>query len=95
MWPGSGTQAITSWDVPACQPSVPPGIAAELTGLRAALPGFDVIVTRRAHQFRYEAIRRLDNVAPGTWCVISTDAADLWHELAPDERHFAAPRNTT
>jgi hypothetical protein len=75
---------MTGWDVLACQPSVPPGIAAELTGLRAALPAYDVIVTHRAHQFRYEAIRRPNEAAPGPWCVISTNPADLWQELAPN-----------
>jgi hypothetical protein len=70
------------------QPLVPPGVLAELADLRAALPHYDVIVTRWTGHFRYEAIRRHDGAGP--WCVISADPADLWRELAPGA-HPAVP----
>ena len=54
---------------------------AELAALRAAMPGYDVIVTNHSLRHRYEAIRR--ESGPGPWCVISSDPADLWRELAP------------
>ena len=72
---------MTGWDVFTRRTAVPPGILAELTALRTALPGYDVIVTSHSPGYRYEAIRRrTDN--PGPWCVISSDPADLWRELA-------------
>ena len=71
---------MTSWDVLSGQSPVPPAVISQLTDLRAALPGYEVIVTRRDGRFRFEAIRRQANT--GLWCVISTDPADLWHELA-------------
>ena len=55
---------------------------AELAALRAALPGYDVIVTSRSPGYRFEAVRRRTD-GPGPWCVISGDAGDLWRELAP------------
>lgn len=79
---------MTSWDVFAGQPSVPRAVISELTALRAALPGYEVIVTRRAGRFRFEAMRRWGKTGP--WCVISTDPADLWHELAASAQ--PAPR---
>ena len=72
---------MTGWDVLAGRASVPPGTLAELAALRAALPGYDVIVTRHRPACRFEAIRRHED-GPGPWCVISTDPADLWRELA-------------
>ena len=57
---------------------------AELAALRAALPGYDVNLTSHSPAHRYEAIRR--DPGPGTWCLISTDPADLWRELAPRAR---------
>lgn len=60
----------------------PAGVLAEADRLQAALPGYDVIVTRRGPAYRYEATRRhLDG--PGPWCLISTDPADLRRELSP------------
>jgi hypothetical protein len=54
---------------------------AELSRLRAELPGYDVIITSHSPRYRFEAVRRRDETGP--WCVISTDPADLWRELAP------------
>ena len=72
---------MTGWDVFTGRPAVPPGILAELTALRAALPSYDVIVTSHSPGYRFEAIRRRTD-DPGPWCVISSDPADLWRELA-------------
>jgi hypothetical protein len=58
-----------------------PAVLAELDRLRAALPGYDVIVTRCGPTYRYEATHRPDG--PGPWCVISTDPTDLRRELGP------------
>ena len=71
-----------AWDVFARRPALTPGMLAELSQLRAALPGYDVIVTRHGPAYRYEAIRRPGAPAGGPWCVISSNPADLWHELA-------------
>lgn len=40
-----------------------------------------MIVTSHSLRYRFEAIRRASG--PGPWCVISSDPADLWRELAP------------
>ena len=71
---------MTGWDVLTGRASVPPGMLAELAALRAALPGYDVILTSHSPACRFEATRR--NQGPGTWCVVSSDPADLWRELA-------------
>lgn len=60
---------------------VPPGTVTELAALRAALPGYDVLITSHSPACRFEAIRR--GPGPGTWCIISSDPADIWRELAP------------
>ncbi len=71
---------MTGWDVLTGQASVPAGMLAELAALRAALSGYDVILTSHSPGRRFEAIRR--DPGPGTWCLISSDPADLWRELA-------------
>ncbi len=77
-----------AWDVFTRRPAPAPGMLAELSRLRAALPGYDVTITSHASQYRYQAIQRHNSPGPShaPWCVISTDAADLWHELAPRTR---------
>ena len=77
---------MTRWDVFTSRPSLPPGILAELSQLRAALPGYDVIVPSHSPGWRFEAIRRHSD-GPGPWCVISTDPAGLWRELTPYTRY--------
>jgi hypothetical protein len=67
-------------------------MVAELSQLRAALPGYDVVVTRRNLTYRLEAIRRPDGPQEGPWCVVTTDPADLWRELAPWTRAGAGTR---
>lgn len=57
---------------------------AELSRLRAALPGYEVSIISHSPSCRFEAIRRRDETGP--WCVISSDPADLWRELAPAVR---------
>lgn len=76
-----------AWDVFIRRPALTPGMLAELARLRAALPGYAVTVTSHSPAYRYEAIRRAPG--PGPWCVISTDPADLWSELAPCTHHGA------
>ena len=78
---------MTGRDVFTGHVSVPRATMAELAALRAALPGYDVIVTSHSPTYRYEAIRRASG--PGQWCVISSDPADLWRELAPCTRSGA------
>jgi hypothetical protein len=75
---------VTGWDALTGRASLPAGMLAELIALRAALPGYDVILTSHSPAYRYEATRR--DPSPGTWCLISTDPADLWRELAPRAR---------
>ena len=81
---------MTGWDVLTGQASLPAGMLAELAALRAALPGYDVNLTSHSPACRYEATRR--DPGPGTWCVVSTDPADLWRELAPRARPGAPGR---
>jgi len=78
---------VTTWDVFTGSASVPSSALTELAALRAALPGYDVMVTSHSCTHRFEAIRRGDG--PDPWCVISTDPADLWRELAPRIRSGA------
>jgi len=66
-----------------------------LAQLRAALPGYDVTLTSHSPAWRYEAIRRPGAPATGPWCVISTDPADLWRELAACTRHGANSSQAT
>jgi hypothetical protein len=69
-----------AWDIFIRRPAPTLGMLTELARLRAALPGYDVRVTSHSLAYRYEAVRRTPG--PSAWCVISTDPADLWHELA-------------
>ena len=71
---------MTGWDVYGGRASVPAGMLAELAALRAALPGYDVLLTSHSPTCRFEAIHR--GPGPGIWCLISSDPADLWRELA-------------
>jgi len=71
---------ILGRDVVTGRAVVPPGALNELAALRGALPGYDVIITSHGPCCRFEAIRRRG--ATGPWCVISSDPADLWRELA-------------
>lgn len=73
---------VTGWDVLTGRAAMPSGMLTELAALRAALPGYDVIVTSHSPGYRFEAIRRRAG-APGPWCVISADPGDLWRELVP------------
>ena len=60
-----------------------PRMQSELSRLRAALPGYEVIVTRCGCAGRFKAVRRPGGFDDAPWRVISADAADLGHELAP------------
>ena len=71
---------MTGWDEYGGRASVPAGMLAELAALRAALPGYDVLLTSHSPTCRFEAIHR--GPGPGIWCLISSDPADLWRELA-------------
>ena len=71
---------MTGWDVYGGTPSVPAGMLAELAVLRAALPGYGVILTSHSPARRSGAIRR--DPGPGIWCVVSTGPASLWREAA-------------
>lgn len=78
---------MNTWDVFTGWPSPAPGMLVQLGRLRAALPGYEVIITSHAGSYRFEAIRRPDGIGP--WCVISSDPADLWHELLPGQPSLA------
>lgn len=71
---------MTGWEVLTGRATVPAAMLAELAALRAALPGYDVNITSHSPTHRFEAVRREDG--PGLWCLISSDPADLWDELA-------------
>jgi hypothetical protein len=49
---------VTGWDVLTGRASVPAGMLAELAALRAALPGYGVILTSHSPARRSGAIRR-------------------------------------
>ncbi len=78
---------MNTWDVLTGSATVPPGALTELAALRAALPGYDVTITSHSRTHRFEATRRDDG--PGPWCLISSDPADLWRELADRARPAA------
>ncbi len=78
---------MNSWDVFTGAPVLPPGALAELAALRAALPGYDVIITSHRRIHRFEATRRGNG--PGPWCLISGDPAYLRRELADRARPAA------
>ena len=78
---------MSTWDVFTGSATVPPGALTELAALRSALPGYDVSITSHSRTYRFEAIHRGDG--PGTCCVISSDPADLWRELAGRARPAA------
>jgi hypothetical protein len=78
-----------SWDVLTHRPALTLGMLAELAQLRAALPGYDVVVTSHSPAYRFEATSRPCRAGPGPWCVISTDPADLWRELTACTDHGA------
>ena len=59
---------MTTWDVFTGSATVPSGTLTELAALRAALPGYDVIITSHSRTYRFEATRRGDG--PGPWCLI-------------------------
>ena len=80
---------MTGWDAFPDHVSLPTATLAELEMLRAALPGFQVVVSSYSPRHRFEAIRR--DGGPGTWCVISSDPADLWRELPCGERVVHSP----
>lgn len=65
------------------------GMLAELGQLRAALPGYDVIINSHGPAYRFEAVRRPGAPATAPWCVVSTDPADLWRELVGCTRPHA------
>jgi len=83
---------MSEWDVFAGRPGVPAWMLAELEALRAALPGYDVIITSHSPTWRFEATRR-DADGPGPWCVISSVPGDLWWELAGRLRPAALDRD--
>ena len=78
---------IPTWDVRTGSATVPSGALTELAALRAALPGYAVTITSQSRTYRFEATHRGDG--PGTCCVISSDPADLWRELAGRARPTA------
>jgi hypothetical protein len=80
----------SAWDLFTSRPDPTPAMLAELSQLRTALPTYYVTVTSHSPDYRYEATRRSGSTGAGPWCVISTDPADLWRELAPNTRRGPA-----
>jgi hypothetical protein len=57
----------------------PPTAHDQAAALRAAFPGYTVnVIARRGDKLRYEAVSR-DGSSP--YCLISTDAREIWHAL--------------
>ena len=67
------------------------GYAGRVAALRAALPGYDVILTSHSPAHRFEATRR--DPGPGTWCLISTNPADLWPMIDEKPRQIEHTRH--
>jgi hypothetical protein len=57
----------------------PPGLAVQADALRAAFPDYQVIVTSAGGEHRIEVVRQRGEGGP--WCLISTDAREIWQEL--------------
>jgi hypothetical protein len=52
----------------------------QAAALSAAFPAYVVnVIQREGDKPRYEVVRR--NSGPGLYCLISTDAREIWHEL--------------
>jgi hypothetical protein len=52
----------------------------QAAALRAAFPAYVVnVIQREGDKPRYEVVRR--NSGPGLYCLISTDAREIWHVL--------------
>jgi hypothetical protein len=47
--------------------------------LRAAFPAYVVSLVKTGDKARFEAVSRTGDGDP--WCVISTDAREIWQEL--------------
>jgi hypothetical protein len=57
-----------------------PAAMVQAAALRAAFPAYVVnVIARRGEHPAYEVVRR--DGAPGLYCLISTDAGEIWHEL--------------
>lgn len=61
------------------EPSPPPGLSMQAAALRAAFPAYDVFVTWVGGKHRIEVVRSRGDGNP--WCLISTDAREIWQEL--------------
>jgi hypothetical protein len=60
-------------------PPSPPGLAVQADALRAAFPDYQVSVTSVGGEDRIEVVRQRGDGGP--WCLISTDAREIWQEL--------------
>lgn len=57
-----------------------PAAMVQAAALRAAFPAYVVnVIARRGEDPRYEVVRR--GGGPGLYCLISTDAGEIWYEL--------------
>ncbi len=66
---------MTGWPVPHG-----PSAHVQAAALRAAFPGYVVnVITRWGDRPRFEVVARDTSVNP--YCLISTDAREIWHEL--------------
>jgi hypothetical protein len=59
----------------------PPSLAVQAAALRAAFPDYQVSVTSVGGKDRIEVVRQRGHGGP--WCLISTDAREIWQELKP------------
>jgi hypothetical protein len=62
------------------QPPPLPSARVQAAALRTAFPGYVVnVIQRHGDKARYEVVRRTPG--PGLYCLISTDAREIWNEL--------------
>ena len=62
------------------QPLPPPDVRIQAAALRAAFPGYVVnVITSRGEKPRYEVVSR--DGGAGLYCLISTDAREIWLAL--------------
>jgi hypothetical protein len=70
-------------NVPDFRPPPGPAVAAQAAALREAFPHYTVnVIEHHGEPARYEVISR-DGRNP--YCLISTDAREIWHELKAAE----------
>jgi hypothetical protein len=60
------------------QPPPPPELRVQLEALRLAFPGYAMNLLMTGGKARFEAVSKNGG---NPWCLISTDAREIWREL--------------